>query len=107
MMLNEPGNAGRSQIMQGLGGHTKHSRPHPKSNGDPLRILARGVTRDCAFEKINSGCNVEKMDRLTGYRESGDHRIWAVAAVHKKDINSLAYLMVAMKIERGGLIKDI
>lgn len=44
-----------------LGGHTKHSRPHPKSNGDPLRVLAKGVTRgDCASEKINSGCNVEK-----------------------------------------------
>lgn len=107
MMLNEPGNAGRSQIMQGLGGHTKHSCPHPKSNGNPLRVLARGVTRgDCAFEKIN-WLQCRKMDRLTGYRESGDDRIWAVAAVHTKDINSLAYLMVAMKIERGGLIKDI
>lgn len=60
-MRNEPRHGGKSQVMQGLGGHIKDSRAYPKSNGNPLRVSARGVTRgDYTFEKINSGCNVEK-----------------------------------------------
>lgn len=55
MMQNEPRNAGNSQIMQGLAG------PYPKSNGNPLRVLARAVTRgDFGFEKFNSEWKVEK-----------------------------------------------
>lgn len=59
MMQNEPRNAGNSQIMQGLAG------PYPKSNGNPLRVLARAVTRgDFGFEKFNSEWKVEKWEAV-------------------------------------------
>lgn len=62
MKQNEPGNAGRSQLMQDLGGHINCSCPYPKSNGNPLR-MARG---DYDFEKINSlqGRKMDKLKRL-------------------------------------------
>lgn len=62
MMQNEPGNVGRSQIMQDLGGHVKCSCPCLKSNGNLLR-MTRG---NYDFEKINSlqGRNMDKLKRL-------------------------------------------
>ena len=60
--------------------------------------------RRSGFETITSGCKVEKWVGQETVLGQGIKRMYIAAVVHTKDINWRR--VVAMKIERGGLIKD-